>query len=221
MVKQLIVTASSKSKRSEGEIPFFVPERSFIDSLNDKNIKNLIEARSELLKEFNFDKGPDTHSDLKVSSDPFFLPAYIRYSGRTFSKVTSDAWNNLNNKPDKFDCVILSAYYGIIRFNDPIRNYTIKQVTKMPSGKTIGKFWRDQGAQDWVFNYIKNNNINQVKFVLSTSYSDIIEKETLMERLEEELSIPSTDNQFKEGGGMRSMTLRGQYINNLLLDQVK
>ena len=91
----------------------------------------------------------------------------------------------------------------------------------MPSGISIGKFWRDQGAQDWLFNYIKNNDIDQVKFVLSTSYSDIVGKEVLMKKLKEELSISSADKQFKEGGGMKSMTLRGQYINDLLVDKAK
>ena len=221
MVKQLIVTASSKSKRSENEIPFLAPKRSFIDSLNEKNQKNLLKARTELLNELNLNKGPDTHNNIKPSADPVFLPAYNRYSGRTFSKVSTEAWSNLNNKPDEFDCVILSAYYGLIRFNDPIRNYKIKQVTKMPSGKIIGKFWKDQGAQDWLFDYVKNNNIGQVKFVLSTSYSDIIGKESLMKKLKEELEITSADKQFKEGGGMKSMTLRGQYINDFLLNKVK
>ena len=115
MVKQLIVTASSKSKRTEGEIPFFAPEKSFLDSLDNKNQKSIINARTELLKEFKFDKGPDTHADIKSTSDPVYLPAYTRYSGRTFSKVSSDAWDSLNKNTEDFDCVILSAYYGIIR----------------------------------------------------------------------------------------------------------
>ena len=58
-----------------------------------------------------------------------------------------------------------------------------------------------------------------MKFVLSTSYSDIVGKEKLMERLDEELGISSEDQQFKQGG-MKSMLLRGQYINNLLLNKL-
>ena len=56
--------------------------------------------------------------------------------------------------------------------------------------------------------------------MLSTSYSDIIQKEKLMIRLKDELNVPSEDQQFKHGGGMKSMTLRGQYINDLLLDKL-
>ena len=148
-----------------------------------------------------------------------FLPAYSKYKGRTFSKVTEEAWTSLI-KDDDFDCVILSAYYGLIRFDEPIRNYEIKQVTKLPSGTAIGKFWKTSGAENWLFDYIENNQFENVKFVLSTSYSDIIQKERLMIRLKDELNVPSEDQQFKHGGGMKSMTLRGQYINDLLLDKL-
>lgn len=218
-MKTLIVTASSKSKRSENEIPFSKLEKTFIESIDNNNKKKLLEARSNILNDFKFDKGPDSHQELKSSSKPLYLPAHVRYSGRTYSKITSPAWEVIKNQPEEFDCVILSAFYGLIRYSDLIRNYTIKQVTKMSSGKTIGKYWKEQGAQDWLMDYIKNTNVDQVKFVLSTSYSDIVGKESLMIRLDEELGIPSEDQQFKQGG-MKSMLLRGQYINNLLLNQL-
>jgi hypothetical protein len=93
-------------------------------------------------------------------------------------------------------------------------------VTKIPSGTTIGKFWKTSGAADWLFDYIEKSNVDDVKFVLSTIYSDIVQKENLMSRLKDELDVSSEDQQFKHGGGMKSMTLRGQYINDLLLDRI-
>jgi cytoplasmic iron level regulating protein YaaA (DUF328/UPF0246 family) len=218
-MKTLIVTASSKSKRSEDETPFSSIEKSFADSIGSENKEKILQARSSLLKDFKLDKGPDTHNKIKSSAKPRYLPAYIRYSGRTYSKITDKAWEVINDQPEKFDCIILSALYGLIRYNEPLRNYTIKQVTKLPSGQVIGKYWKGQGAQDWLFSYIRSNEIDNVKFVLSTSYSDIVGKEQLMGRLEEELGINSEDQQFKQGG-MKSMLLRGQYINNLLLNQL-
>jgi cytoplasmic iron level regulating protein YaaA (DUF328/UPF0246 family) len=189
-MKTLIVTASSKSKRKENLI-FKKQHKTFSNTISDKN-------RQELLT---------------------FLPAYSRYKGRTFSKVTEEAWTSLI-EDDNFDCVILSAYYGLIRFDEPIRNYEIKQVTKLPSGTAIGKFWKASGAENWLFDYIENNQVENVKFVLSTSYSDIIQKEKLMNRLKDELDVPNEDQQFKHGGGMKSMSLRGQYINDLLLNKL-
>lgn len=216
-MRTLIVTASSKSKRKENQI-FKKPNKTFSDSISEKTREELLGARSSLLKEFGFSEGPDTHFNLEATNEKGFLPAYSRYKGRTFSKVTEEAWTQLIQNND-LDCVILSAYYGLIRYNEPIRNYEIKQVTKLPSGPTVGRFWKDSGAGNWLFDYIENNQIDDVKFVLSTSYSDIVQKEKLMSRLKDELGIPSEDQQFKHGGGMKSMTLRGQYINDFLLNR--
>jgi cytoplasmic iron level regulating protein YaaA (DUF328/UPF0246 family) len=218
-LKKLIVTASSKTKRKTDESSFTKSNNTFYDSLSDKSKKSFFNARSIILNEFNFDEGPDTHSTITKDTSQIYLPAYKRYAGRTFSKVSSEAWNQLNSHIDKLDCVILSAYYGLIRFNEPIRDYTIKQVTKMNSGQEIGKFWRDQGAQEWLYDYIKKNKFEEVKFVLSTSYSDIVGKEELMRILQDDLGISSEDKQFKQGG-MKSMLLRGQYINDFLLKSI-
>ncbi len=220
LLKKLIVTASSKTKNKTSEISFKKPERRFYDSLSDSHKKEFFNARSFLLNEFGLDEGPDTHQNQEMTSSAIFLPAYQRYKGRTFSKVSTEAWNNLCSKPE-IDCVILSAYYGIIRYEEPIRNYTIRQDTKMKSGKEIAKFWQDQGAHEWLFDYIKDNKFDDVKFVLSNSYSEIVRKEELMRKLKEDLGISSDDKQFKEGGGMKSMILRGQYINDFLLDKAK
>jgi cytoplasmic iron level regulating protein YaaA (DUF328/UPF0246 family) len=217
-MRTLIVTASSKSKRKENQT-FKKPSKTFSDSISEKNREKLLDARSSLLREFGFSEGPDTHFNLQPTDEKEFLPAYSRYKGRTFSKVTEEAWTELIKKDD-LDCVILSAYYGLIHYDEPIRNYEIKQVTKLPSGPTIGRFWKNSGAEHWLFDYIENNQIDDVKFVLSTSYSDIIQKEKLMNRLKDELGVPSEDQQFKHGGGMKSMTLRGQYINDLLLNKL-
>ncbi|MHA2032972.1 MAG: peroxide stress protein YaaA, partial [Candidatus Kariarchaeaceae archaeon] len=176
-MKTLIVTASSKSKRKENLI-FKKQHKTFSNTISDKNRQELLNARGSLLKEFSFPEGPDTHFNLEPTDEKAFLPAYSRYKGRTFSKVTEEAWTSLI-EDDNFDCVILSAYYGLIRFDEPIRNYEIKQVTKLPSGTAIGKFWKASGAENWLFDYIENNQVENVKFVLSTSYSDIIQKEKL------------------------------------------
>ena len=214
-MKTLIVTASSKTKNKDNS-GFSALNFSFAESLGSNFKQQLLNARHSLLQDFGFSAGPDTHANISPEKDEIYLPAYRRYKGRTFSKVSKEAWTTLVQEKD-LDCVILSAFYGLIRYNEPIRNYEIKQVTKMSSGKAIGKFWRDQGAQDWLFNYIETKKYDSVKFVLSTSYSDIIKKFALMDRLKSELDIDSEDKQFKQGG-MKSMLLRGQYINDYLLN---
>ena len=219
-MKKLLVTASSKTKLKTNEISFKKPSKPFYESLSDKSKKSFFNARSMLLNEFSIEEGPDTNPDYDVQSNSVYLQAFQRYKGRTFSKVTPEAWNKLTSNTDSIDCVILSAFYGIVRFNEPIRNYTIRQDTKMNSGQQISKYWRDQGAHNWLYEYIKENKFDDVKFVLSTEYSAIVGKEELMRKLKDELGIDSQDKQFKEGGGLKSMTLRGQFINDYLLNEV-
>jgi cytoplasmic iron level regulating protein YaaA (DUF328/UPF0246 family) len=125
----------------------------------------------------------------------------------------------LTENPEKFDCIILSALYGLIRYDEPIRNYEIKQVDKIPQKSSIKAFWKQNGAADWLFDYIKRNDIGTVKFVLSTSYAGIVSRDKLMQRLDNELGISSEDNQFKEQG-RKSMLLRGQYINDFLINKL-
>ena len=214
-MKTLIVTASSKSKREETEILYKYPIKTFANSIDGNYKKILLNSRQGIVNALGLDKGPDVGENSIDEMDAKYLPAYIRYSGRTYSKISFEAWQRMIENPEKFDCVILSALYGMMRFDEPIRNYPIKQVDKIPNKSSIKAFWKTQGSEEWLFNYVKNNDIGEVKFVLSTSYSGIINRDQLMVRLDEELDIPSEDKQFKSGG-MASMLERGKYINGFL-----
>lgn len=214
-MKTLIVTASSKSKRLTPPKKFTYSKQRFTDSINSKFQKDLLSARKSLIETMNIEPGPDVFPKTISEDDPEFLPAYLRYSGRTYSKIDLDSWNTLSTKSNEWDCVILSALYGIIRYDEPIRNYSIKQTDKFPTKSTIAKFWNEQGASNWLFDYIKHNEFENVKFVLSTEYAGIVRRDDLIQRLKDELDIIGEDRQFK-ANGRASMLLRGQYINDLL-----
>lgn len=216
-VKTLIVTASSKSKRDMTDFLYHYSESTFYNSIKTQYKEVLLSARQKLISQIGLESGPDLDNTRIHESEEDYLPAFIRYSGRTFSKVDHRAWNSIVDNPDQFDCIILSALYGLVRFDEPIRNYPIKQADKIPQKSTIKSFWKNQGASDWVFDYVKRNKIDNVKFVLSTSYSEIVQRDLLIERLRDELGIIAEDKQFK-AEGRKSMLLRGQYINDLLLN---
>lgn len=215
-MKTLIVTASSKSKCDETEESWYPTGISFAESLDDKYKGELYKARAELISELGISDGPDLQDTDIDKGNPEFIPAYLRYTGRTYSKISMDAWNNLLKNQDKFDCVILSALYGFIRFDEPIRNYEIKQVTKIPEISTVKTFWKNKGAMDWLFNYIMNNGFEKVIFVLSTSYGSIVQRDKLMKKLKAK-GIETEDQQFKKFG-MSSMLKRGEFINETLIN---
>lgn len=214
-VKTLIVTASSKSKRDMTDNIFYYSEKNFLNSIKPQYKETMLKARQELINEMSLENGPDLDETQIHESQDEYLPAYIRYSGRTFSKIDHQSWNHMVDNPDDFDCIILSALYGIVRYDEPIRNYEIKQADKIPQKSPIKSFWKKHGANDWVFDYVKRNKIEDVKFVLSTSYSEIVQRDLLINRLQDELGIIAEDKQFK-AEGRKSMLLRGQYINDLL-----
>ena len=210
----LIVNASSKSKRSQCNEPFSYDAHPFHTRLGKQNASKFIKARHHILKQFHLDTGPDIDEGRADAKDGEYLPAYLRYSGRTYSKISDEAWKSLIANDGEYDMVILSALYGFVRYNEPVREYEVKQVTPMGDTK-IGYFWRDTGAKEWLLDYIKHNNITKVLFVLSKSYSDIIRKKELMKELEL-MGIEAEDRQMK-AKGMASMLERGKYINELLL----
>ena len=216
-MKTLIVTASSKSKRDMTDILYQYSDKTFYNSIKPQYKEVLLKARQELIGEIGLENGPDLEKIKIHESEEEYLPAFIRYSGRTFSKIDRRAWLHMVDNPDQFDCIILSALYGIVRYDEPIRNYPIKQADKIPQKSTIKSYWKNLGASDWLFDYVKRNNIDNVKFVLSTSYSEIVQRDSLIDRLQSELGIVAEDKQFK-AEGRKSMLLRGQYINDLLLD---
>ncbi len=218
IMKTLIVTASSKSKRDFTDNLFQYKDKKFYNSVKPEYKSALLKARQELIGEMGLDNGPDLNETKIHESQEDYLPAFIRYSGRTYSKIDHNAWLEMVNKPEDFDCIILSALYGLVRFDEPIRNYPIKQADKIPQKSTIKSFWKKQGASEWLFDYVKRNEIDDVKFVLSTSYSEIVQRDNLIDRFQDELGIKAEDKQFKSQG-RKSMLLRGKYINDSLLSQ--
>ncbi len=210
----LIVTASSKTKAEISLKSFEYADRSFINSIDKRYSEELLKARKSIAVSESIELGPDIIEGLADPVDNEFLPAYIRYTGRTYSRITDDAWVSLNNSDGKFDMVILSAVYGLMRYNEPVRNYNTQQKDKINETR-IATFWKNKGAKTWLMNYIQKNNFDDVKFVLSTSYAAIVERDRLIDELRN-LGINAEDKQLKSAG-RASMLERGSYINDLLL----
>ncbi|MHA2503373.1 MAG: peroxide stress protein YaaA [Candidatus Kariarchaeaceae archaeon] len=212
----LIVTASSKSKCEFTDKPYAFGSHSFADKLDTEFKQQLRDSRLHLASTLKFKMGTDIEvGSVKIEPEEY-LPGYIRYTGRTYSKITDAAWQALDGSSD-VDMVILSALYGLMRYNEPVRNYEIKQADKFENTK-IQTFWKRQGAKDWLTSYIHNSDIDDVKFVLSDSYSNIISRDALIAELRDE-GISAEDKQLKDTG-RASMLRRGEYINDLLLGEI-
>ena len=55
------------------------------------------------------------------------MEAYERYTGtysQIYRQISSGSWEKLR-KSQNLDLVIVSALYGLVRFDEPIQNYNI------------------------------------------------------------------------------------------------
>ena len=155
-MKTLIVTASSKSKRQSEIYTYKPPKKRFHQIIDEEYQKSLLKSRDKVLKSTGEENGLDmTGYAVKLSYD--VLPAYKRYSGRTYSRISPEAWENANENKD-VDIVILSAMYGLVRYDEPIRNYSIKQVDQVSRGVKFQTMWKKSGAKDWLFDFVKQES---------------------------------------------------------------
>jgi len=214
----LIVTASSKSKcEHTDKSNYNFAKNTFLDSLSEDHQEQLKNSRENLISGLNIPEGSDMQVSSVDTEPEEYLPAYIRYTGRTYSQISEEAWKALDGNED-MDMVILSALYGLMRYNEPVRNYDIQQKDKI-NGTRIMTYWKHNGAKEWLKDYILTNGYDEVKFVLSTSYSKIIQRDELIDELNEEYDIDAVDRQLKSAG-RASMLERGRYIDDLLLGKI-
>lgn len=84
--------------------------------------------------------GPDFGGAI---NEPKYLPAFWRYSGRTY-QASKDEWENFIQFPDKNrpSILILSGLYGLIPFDEYIQNYDCHITdTDTVSGQRILDYW--------------------------------------------------------------------------------
>ncbi len=210
-MKTLIVNATSKSKMEGGETRFFKERGTMIDHLSSDAADTLLQLRKKVLEFIVEPEGPDIHPSFKNPGIQL-LPAFRRYTGRTYSQIATKAWEAIQEN-EKIDMVIVSPFYGIILYDDPIRNYDVKSVDKTPEGKTFKTFWKSSNLSGILEQFVLQNNFDQVLFVLSETYSTMVEREKLSQRLEEK-GISCSYHQFKEFG-RGSMLERGRFITKI------
>jgi hypothetical protein len=84
--------------------------------------------------------GPDFGGAI---NEPRYLPAYRRYSGRTYQAAQNE-WISFSNSPDHLrpSLLIMSGLYGLIPFDEYIQNYDCHVTdTDMETGQTVLAYW--------------------------------------------------------------------------------
>ena len=97
-----------------------LPESVYRD-LRRKYEKKLENLRRSVCKAFREEAGPDLDFE-DVNYRIEYLEAYKRYAGDLYSKISAWSWDKLS-KSGELNLIIIFTLYGIVNWNEQIRNY--------------------------------------------------------------------------------------------------
>ena len=116
--------------------------------------------------------GPDVgvgHLEARIE----YMKAYKRYSGNLYSRITESSWEKLNSSQN-LNLLIVSAFYGVVKHDETIRNYNRTMNRDKIEGKLLKTWWREHGLCDVILDYIITNKIKVVHDFLSLNYSEAV-----------------------------------------------
>lgn len=167
--KTLILIPCCYSK-NPGGTPIYDRGSCIINYLSPDMRKRLMTLRRQVAVAFNETLGPDVGVEHPVARIEF-MKAYERYSGILYSRITKSSWEKLN-RSQNLNLLIVSAFYGIVRHDETIRNYNRTMNKDKIEGKLLKTWWREHGLCDVILNYIITNKIKVVHDFLSLNYSE-------------------------------------------------
>jgi len=103
------------------------------------------------------------------------MKAYKRYTGpyaQIYRQISPNSWDKLE-KTANLDLLIVSALYGLVRYDEPIRYYD-KTMKDRIEGQTLKTWWRNHDLCTILKDYINKNNISEVHVVLSNDYNEAL-----------------------------------------------
>jgi hypothetical protein len=128
--------------------------------------------RKQVALAFGEPPGPDVGFEIDAPQIKF-LEAYKRYCGNLYSKISNDSWKKLEQNP-KIRLIIVSALYGLLNYNEPIRYYNRSMKDHIIQRKLLKTWWKTHALTDILLNYIKINEIREVHDFLSKDYRDAL-----------------------------------------------
>ncbi len=198
--KELIMIPCSGRKTPEG---FHSSEgRQIKGDLQPSDARKLEKLRKKVADSFNISLD---------SPEQSLLPAYKRYSGNLYKKISEQAWKELDNRED-VELVIISALYGVIYWDEPIIHYDIELTDPIKSRRRLNTWWKKKGLTEILSNYIEGEKYDVVRSFLSGNYRkallDLEDKVDPICLLYEYPSLGSGSNYY-----------RGKDIDDAILDR--
>lgn len=205
MKKFLILIPCCSKKRSGGD-PAYSANDAIFNHLSNPFRERLLNLRREIFTTFSIPLGED-FGIAENKNSILYLEAYKRYSGRIYQEIRLNSWEKIKNNP-QLDLVIVSALYGLIRYNEWIRDYNRTMQDKIGTQK-IKTWWRNNKLYAILRDYIIENNISDVYNFLSIDYNDALKGDLTDLGIE----LHSPDFAMYRSG---SNSVRGHWINNFI-----
>jgi len=200
----LILIPCCKSKRSGGTTEYRT-NSSILNYLTSTPRGHLLSLRRQLFEHFPTPFGPDVGypGDGTIN----YMEAYKRYTGRIYSPISSGSWEKLRSTPN-LDLVIVSALYGLLRYDEPIQVYNVTMKDKM-GNHTLKWWWRNNGLCAILRDYINENKISDVHNILSNDYNEALRDCFTNMHVK---YLCHDFSEYKSG----SNTHRGKWVNNFI-----
>lgn len=103
-----------------------------------------------------------------------YLEAYKRYKGNLYSKISRSSWNKIKQS-EELELIIVSALYGLVNWNEPIRNYNRTMDDHVHPRRRLNTWWSHKTLSSILLDFVIVNNIKTVHSFLSEKYAHAVQ----------------------------------------------
>jgi pimeloyl-ACP methyl ester carboxylesterase len=118
-----------------------------------------------------------------VSADGQYLPAWQRYNGRMYARITEAGWEPYFQNAQTFRVLIMSGLYGLVEPEEPLQNYDVHLTdTHTGSGVNVRSMWLELYTElldAYVRNAYRNRKVKIFNFLCDKNYVDAVQWHSL------------------------------------------
>jgi pimeloyl-ACP methyl ester carboxylesterase len=127
--------------------------------------------------------GPDLGGNTVLGQEGFYRPAWQRYNGRIYSRISNEAWAQYLQSRDRVRVLIMSGLYGLVDPEEWIQNYDVHLTdTHLESGASVSSMWLEfytECLQTYVKHSRRNRKVKIFNFLCDHHYVDAVQWHSL------------------------------------------
>jgi|GEM_PF-3864267 len=203
----LALISCSKKKLSGGDLEYH-PSMKLQENLSPATYRKLMSLRRELALAFRYEPGLDLGFQ-EHTNNVRYMSAYLRYAGILYKEGSV---TELYPQKRRFHLLIVSALYGIVDASDLIRDYDLHMKCKLPWGRQIKTWWKNNKLGNIVEEYISSVNPSKTDDLLFGDYRHAL-KPWPPTSLENQVLRPGTPEPrfaeiYRQGRILKALLLR-------------